>query len=213
MENKEKGWILGYDVKSLPSSKTMNEISKYALEKGIIEWDSSKGGCKPYVENLGGNKNDYLKNCKIVDVFNQVDKKEYSVDKTKECQKCGDVENDKSTITFAGITNVYCKKCNSETLDEIDKNLHKNFLKHIKEEIVWYLKDKEVGRCNLPQGTLGGFRDWLAFNEGVAEFDNVNFLVNGEIRMNGKEQLFEGKPYGEFAGKQYAERKKSNYFV
>jgi|694.fasta_scaffold00323_56 hypothetical protein len=69
MENKEKGWILGYDVKSLPGSKTMKEISKDALEKGIIEWDSSKGGCKPQVVNLGGDKNIHFKNCEIVDVF------------------------------------------------------------------------------------------------------------------------------------------------
>lgn len=81
-----------------------------------------------------------------------------------------------------------------------------------KEEIVWYLKDKEVGRCHLPKATLGGFRDWLAFNEGVLEFDNVNFFKNGEIRMDGKTNLFNGIPYGEFAGKQYAERRKNGYF-
>lgn len=138
---------------------------------------------------------------------------EYLIDKTKECQRCEDIEKDKYSLGFAGITNVYCENCKNKTLEEINNGFHKNFLKHKREEIVWYLNDKEVGRCNLPQATLGGFRDWLAFNEGVTEFDNVNFLVNGEIRMNGKEQLFEGKPYGEFAGKQYAERKKSNYFV
>jgi hypothetical protein len=86
-------------------------------------------------------------------------------------------------------------------------------MKTKKEEIVWYLKDKEVGRCELPECTLGGFRDWLAFNNGVSEYDNVNFLSNGEIRMNGKEHLFDGKPYGEFAGKQYSERIKNKYFI
>lgn len=138
---------------------------------------------------------------------------EYLIEKTRECQRCGDKGNDKTSISYAGITNIYCKKCTSITLDEMDKEERTNFFNHKKEEIVWYLKDKEVGRCKLPQCTLGGFRDWLAFNEGISEFDNVNFLVNGEIRMNGKEQLFDGKPYGEFAGKQYTERRKSNYFI
>ena len=81
-----------------------------------------------------------------------------------------------------------------------------------KQEIIWYFKDKEVGRCNLPEATLGGFRDWLAFNEGVLEYDNVVFLKNGEVRMDGKTHLYYGKPYGEYAGKQYAERRKNGYF-
>lgn len=82
-----------------------------------------------------------------------------------------------------------------------------------KEEIVWYLKGKEVGRSVLPEASMGGFRDWLAFNNGVLEYDNVNFLSNGEIRMNGETHLFNGRPYGIFAGKQYSERRKNGYFI
>lgn len=70
MKNKEKGWVLTYDIKSLPDLKTIKEISKDALEKGIIQWDSSKGGNKPQIIHLDGDKNMYLKDCEIVDVFN-----------------------------------------------------------------------------------------------------------------------------------------------
>lgn len=82
------------------------------------------------------------------------------------------------------------------------------------DEIVWYFKGKEVGRCYLPEATLGGFRDWLAYNEGISEYDNVNFLKNGEIRMDGadKNSISDELPYGKWAGKQYAERRKSGYF-
>lgn len=70
MKNKEKGWILGYDVKSLPDCKTMIEVQRDAETKGVVMWDSSKNGYEPQIINLGGDKNEYLKDCKIVDLFN-----------------------------------------------------------------------------------------------------------------------------------------------
>lgn len=71
MENKEKGWILVYDVNSIPDYKIMREIQRDAETKGVVMWDSSKGGKEPQIIHLGGDKNEYLKDCKIIDVFNE----------------------------------------------------------------------------------------------------------------------------------------------
>lgn len=69
-ESEEKGYILAYDVKSLPKMNTMKEIARGAIEKGIVIWDSSLGGSKPKIMHLGGDKNIHLKDVQIVDLFN-----------------------------------------------------------------------------------------------------------------------------------------------
>ena len=68
-ENRDKGYILAYDLKSLPKMNTIKEIARGANEKGIVLWDSSNGGAKPQVVHLGGDKNSYLKDIEIIDIF------------------------------------------------------------------------------------------------------------------------------------------------
>jgi hypothetical protein len=81
-----------------------------------------------------------------------------------------------------------------------------------KEKIAWYIDDKKVGESHLPEGTMGGERDWLAFKKGVKEYNNFVFIRDGKVRLNGNENIYEGMPYGEFSGKRYSERIKSGYF-
>lgn len=69
MKNKERGWVYVYDSKSLPCNKKLKDIAKDVLEKGVIEWDSSKGGNKPQITNLGGDKNEHIRDCEIIDIF------------------------------------------------------------------------------------------------------------------------------------------------
>jgi hypothetical protein len=137
---------------------------------------------------------------------------EYLIDKAKECQRCKDVKSNKKGLTFAGTTNVYCERCSDNTLEEINEGFIKNFISHIKNEIVWYLNGKEVGRCDLPEGTIGLHRDCLAYSVGIKEYNNVNFLRNGEIRMDGETQMYEGIQLGKFSGEQYSQRIKDGVF-
>ena len=81
-----------------------------------------------------------------------------------------------------------------------------------KDKIEWYMDNKLVGESHLPEGTMGGERDWLAFRQGVKEYNNFTFIRDGKVRLDGNENTYKGIPYGEFSGKQYSERVKSGYF-
>lgn len=82
-----------------------------------------------------------------------------------------------------------------------------------KDKIVWYMDDKKVGESHLPEGTMSGERDWLAFRQGVKEYNNFTFNREGKVRLNGNETIYEGIPYGELSGRRYAERLNETYFV
>ena len=67
-KDKLRGWVLAYDTKSIPKNKTFNDIEKKAKTDGLLEWDSSNEGSIPKIIHLGGDKNEWIKNLKIIDV-------------------------------------------------------------------------------------------------------------------------------------------------
>jgi len=81
-----------------------------------------------------------------------------------------------------------------------------------KDKIVWYMDDKKVGESHLSEGTMSGERDWLAFRQGIKEYNNFMFIREGKVRFSGNERIYEGIPYGEFSGKRYVERLNETYF-
>lgn len=83
-----------------------------------------------------------------------------------------------------------------------------------KEKIVWLDGDKKLGESHLPEGTFGGERDWLAWREGIKSYNRVQFIGKDGIRYDSNNQTREdGENMGEYLGRRYQERIKSEYFV
>ena len=81
-----------------------------------------------------------------------------------------------------------------------------------KEKIIWFLGDEKVGESHLPSLTMGGERDWLAFRQGVREYNRFEFVGADGTRYDSNSQTRDGIKMGEFSGKQYSERIKNGYF-
>ena len=67
-KDKEKGWVLGYDLKSLPKDRTIKSIGEDARKTGNVYWDSSLGGQKPEILDLGGDRNKEYADYVIIDI-------------------------------------------------------------------------------------------------------------------------------------------------
>ena len=68
-KKRNKGWVFVIDRASVPSNMKMLEcIDK---ENKTICWDSSLGGQKPQLINLGGDENEDRQYYKIVDLANK----------------------------------------------------------------------------------------------------------------------------------------------
>lgn len=77
-----------------------------------------------------------------------------------------------------------------------------------KNTLVWLFEGIEVGRCELPNGTLGSERRQLAYIHRILKYDNFLFLdCNGKVITEGNSHNLEGKPMGKLCGQQYDEYK------
>ena len=99
-ENNLVGYTLCYDKNALPIDMTFKDITKLAEDKFIIPYDSSKG-YRPMIHFWGGIKNEYLKDCKIINVISY---------KTK-CNVCGKTNK---RINSGFDINERCGICNNK---------------------------------------------------------------------------------------------------
>jgi hypothetical protein len=66
--SRDKGFVLMYDLCTVPRNMKFEDVSKRIKEKGECLWDSRLGASAPFVFDLGGDKNSYLKDIKIIDI-------------------------------------------------------------------------------------------------------------------------------------------------
>jgi hypothetical protein len=99
-EKRDIGYVLCYDLKTLPVDMTHKDMKKLAEDKHIIAYDSSKGH-RPIITFLGGTTNEYLKYCKIINIISYKSK----------CNVCGKANR---RISSGFYMNERCEICNNK---------------------------------------------------------------------------------------------------